>query len=288
MERPAGEAAPRPTTPARVRRARIGPEATMRGWASGLEPMTTETRWSRTWSHLGILISITALVIYVTWRVVFTLPPVGWNLVAAWLLIAFEAFPVIGLIIRAVTLWNLDTPGARSGDDGLPRASSRRVHPDVQRTGRGDRADHRRRLRPGAGAPDLGAGRRRPALGGRALQRATAPATCAGPSTHHAKAGNMNHALELMAREKAEGGRGHRRDRRAGLRPRAAAPLPDGHAGLVRRPRDRPGPGAADLLQRRRLRRRRRHRASRACSSTCCCRPATTTAPVRSGAGPPR
>ena len=93
MERPAGEAAPRPTTPARVRRARIGPEATMRGWASGLEPMTTETRWSRTWSHLGILISITALVIYLTWRIVFTLPPGGWNLVAAWLLIAFEAVP---------------------------------------------------------------------------------------------------------------------------------------------------------------------------------------------------
>ena len=75
----------------------------MRGWASGLEPMTTETRWSRTWSHLGILISITALLIYVTWRILFTLPPVGWNLVAAWLLIAFEAFPVIGLIIRAFT-----------------------------------------------------------------------------------------------------------------------------------------------------------------------------------------
>ena len=111
MERPAGEAAPRPTTPARVRRARIGPEATMRGWASGLEPMTTETRWSRTWSHLGILISITALVIYVTWRVAFTIPTSGSSGPALRLgpRPAFEALPLFALLMRTVTLWSIDS-----------------------------------------------------------------------------------------------------------------------------------------------------------------------------------
>ena len=78
MERPAGEAAARTggITPSRLRRARLVPEATRRG-SSGLEPMTTETRGSKTWSHLGILISISALVVYVTWRIVFALPPTG-------------------------------------------------------------------------------------------------------------------------------------------------------------------------------------------------------------------
>ncbi|HEU4546125.1 MAG TPA: glycosyltransferase, partial [Microlunatus sp.] len=200
MERSAGEARPVPTTPARVRRARLGPEATMRGWASGLEPMTTETRWSRTWSHLGILISITALLIYVTWRIVFTLPPVGWNLVAAWLLIAFEAFPVIGLIIRAVTLWNLDTrvpapvttvgPGHRAAVF-IPTYNEpvEVIAPTIAAACALEPAHHTWVLDDGD----------RPwvaelceAVGARYVRR---------PEHTHAKAGNMNHALELMARE---------------------------------------------------------------------------------------
>jgi cellulose synthase (UDP-forming) len=204
VERPTGEAAPRPTTPARVRRARIGAEATMRGWASGLEPMTTETRWSRTWSHIGILTSITALVIYVTWRIVFTLPPVGWNLVAAWLLIAFEAFPVIGLIIRAVTLWNLDTrvpapvttvsPGQRAAVF-IPTYNEpvEVIAPTIAAACE---------LEPAHQTWVLDDGDRHwvaelcEELGARYVRR---------PEHTHAKAGNMNHALELMAREIDEG-----------------------------------------------------------------------------------
>ena len=176
----------------------------MRGWASGLEPMTTETRWSRTWSHLGILTSITALVIYVTWRIVFTLPPVGWNLLAAWLLIAFEAFPVIGLIIRAVTLWNLDTrvpapvttvsPGHRAAvfiptynepvEVIAPTIAAACALEPAHQTWVLDDGD-----RPWVAelCEELGA---------RYVRR---------PEHTHAKAGNMNHALELMAREIDEG-----------------------------------------------------------------------------------
>lgn len=39
------------------------------------------------------------------------MPLGGWNLVAAWLLVAFEVLPLIGLVIRARNLWNLDCSG---------------------------------------------------------------------------------------------------------------------------------------------------------------------------------
>src|SRR5690242_17487652 len=100
--------AERSTRLARVRRARMAPDASLRGWAIDLDPLTVESSWSKTWARIGVLTSIVALLVYVTWRILFTLPPSGWNLVAAWLLIAFELFPVFGLIIRAVTLWNID------------------------------------------------------------------------------------------------------------------------------------------------------------------------------------
>ena len=63
-----------------------------------------------------------------------------------------------------------------------------------------------------------------------------------------------------MAAEEAAGSGRDRHHRRARLRPRAAADLPDRHPWLVRRPAARTGPGTAGLLQRRRLRRRRRDR----------------------------
>ena len=176
----------------------------MRGWASGLEPMTTETSWSRTWSHLGILTSITALAVYVTWRIGFTLPPTGWNLVVAWLLIAFEAFPLIGLVVRAVTLWDLDTkapapvttvsPGHRCAvfiptynepvEVIAPTIAAACALEPAHQTWVLDDGD-----RPWVAelCEELGA---------RYVRR---------PEHTHAKAGNMNHALELMAREIDEG-----------------------------------------------------------------------------------
>ena len=76
----------------------------------------------------------------------------------------------------------------------------------------------------------------------------------------HAKAGNMNHALELMAAEIDEGGRGV--DVIAVL-DCDHVPLPTfltATLGWFDGPGDRARPGPADLLQLRRLRRRRRHR----------------------------
>ena len=62
-----------------------------------IEYLGIETSRSRRMAHMGALASITALLLYVTWRIVFTMPAGGWNLVAAWVLVAFEIFPVFGL-----------------------------------------------------------------------------------------------------------------------------------------------------------------------------------------------
>ena len=64
-------------------------------------------------AHLGGVSAATALLLYVTWRIGFTLPDDGWDRTAAWLLVTFEAVPLIGLVIRVITLWNIDcsSPG---------------------------------------------------------------------------------------------------------------------------------------------------------------------------------
>lgn len=196
--------AARSTAAARVRRARLAPDSTLRGWAVDMDPLTVESTWSRTWARIGVLASVTALLAYVTWRIVFTLPLTGWNLVAAWLLIAFEAFPVIGLIIRAVTLWNIDTrapqpettvrPGRRTAvfiptynepvEVIAPTIAAAVALEPAHQTWVLDDGD-----RPWVAELCQ-------AYGARYVTRL---------EHTHAKAGNMNHALDLMAREAEEG-----------------------------------------------------------------------------------
>ena len=60
-------------------------------------------------AHIGGLASIAALLAYLTWRVTSTLPAGGWNRSVAWLLVAFEALPIVGLVLKAVTVWNIDS-----------------------------------------------------------------------------------------------------------------------------------------------------------------------------------
>ncbi len=58
---------------------------------------------------MGGLASVLALLIYLTWRVTATLPSAGWNRNVAWTLVVFEALPLIGLVAKAVTLWDIDS-----------------------------------------------------------------------------------------------------------------------------------------------------------------------------------
>jgi cellulose synthase (UDP-forming) len=191
-------------TPVRVRRARLGAGSVLRGWAVDLDPLTTESAWSKLWARTGVIASIVALVVYVTWRIVFTLPPSGWNLVAAWLLVAFEAFPVIGLIIRAVTLWNIDcrAPEPVTGVSEGARVAVliptynepvEVIAPTIAAACALEPA-HQTWVLDDGDRPWVAELCRE--LGARYVRR----------DEHiHAKAGNMNHALELMAREESDG-----------------------------------------------------------------------------------
>ena len=193
---------------ARATEVRLENGASLAGWAYLLGEPRPEPRRSRRLAHLGGLVSILALLLYLTWRVAFTMPDGGWNLVAAWTLVVFEAVPLIGLadpdrhavehrLARARTPVTEPRPGLRVGG----------LDPDVQRAGRGDRADHRRRLRPRSrrtrrGCSTTATGPGSPSsceqYGARYVRR---------PTHEHAKAGNMNHALDLMAEEEAAGRR---------------------------------------------------------------------------------
>jgi cellulose synthase (UDP-forming) len=83
------------------------------GWADLLGSPRAEAPRSRDLAHLGGFAAMTALIGYLTWRIAYTLPPSGANVVAAWVLIGFEAIPLIGMAFRIVTLWNIDSIAPR-------------------------------------------------------------------------------------------------------------------------------------------------------------------------------
>jgi cellulose synthase (UDP-forming) len=67
-----------------------------------------ETAHSRRLAHVGGVAAVVALAMYLTWRVTFTLPVGGWNRWVALCLVTFEAVPLLGLVSKAITLWNID------------------------------------------------------------------------------------------------------------------------------------------------------------------------------------
>src|SRR5262245_44087344 len=98
---------------ARASEVRLENGATLAGWAYLLGRPRPEPRRSRQLAHLGGMVSILALLLYLTWRVGFTMPSSGWDRAAAWTLVVFEAVPLVGLLIRIVTLWNIDARAPR-------------------------------------------------------------------------------------------------------------------------------------------------------------------------------
>jgi cellulose synthase (UDP-forming) len=178
--------------------------ATVAGWAYLLGPPRPEPARSRQLAHLGGLVSILALLIYLTWRVVFTLPPSGWDLVAAWTLIVFEAVPLVGLLIRIVTLWNIDSRAPRQVTRVEPGLRTAVLIPtynepiEVIAPTIAAACD----LEPAHETWVLDDGDRPwvaelcEQYGARYVNR---------PVHEHAKAGNMNHALAIMAEEQAQG-----------------------------------------------------------------------------------
>ena len=202
--RPATGGMSRSSFRADVARVATAPDTRLAGWTPGLRLLGTETSRSRTWARIGVLASITAIVVYGTWRIMFTLPSGGWNLFAAWLLVAFEVLPVSGLVIRACNLWRLDCSGPEpvtTVETGLRAAvfiptynePVEVIAPTIAAAVALEPAHQTWVLDDGD----------RPwvrelceTYGARYVRR----------DEHvHAKAGNMNHALELMAAEVAAG-----------------------------------------------------------------------------------
>jgi len=177
------------------------------GWAARLGPPGPEAPRSRRLAHVGGIAAIAALVMYLTWRVLFTMPSGEWNLAIAWILVTFEALPLAGLILKAWSVWNIDShPPApvTEAPDGMrvavliptynepievltPTVAAACELAPAHETWVLDDGD-----RPWVEEMCI-------AYGARYVRRAV---------HDHAKAGNMNHALSLMAAEKAAGGPG--------------------------------------------------------------------------------
>jgi cellulose synthase (UDP-forming) len=192
------------TARVRARRAQLTADAKIAGWAHLMGSPRAESVRSRRLAHLGGISAASALILYVSWRIVFTLPTGGWNLAAACLLVTFEAIPLVGLFIRIVTLWNIDCRGPEPVLQTRPGNRVAVMIPTYNEPAE-------------VIAPTIAAAC--------ALQpehqtwvlddgdREWVAEMCAGYGARyvrrdrhdHAKAGNMNHAMDLMARETAAG-----------------------------------------------------------------------------------
>lgn len=201
-------AAPRATAgrhvAARATGARVEPGARLAGWAYLLGRPTEEPSRSRRLAQLGGVVSITALVVYLTWRIGFTMPASGFDRTAAWALVVFEAVPLAGLLVRLVTLWNIDSRAPRQVTEQQPGLRAVVMIPTYN--------EPVEVIAPTiAAAVDLEPAHEtwvlddgdRPwvaelcaTYGARYLRR---------DGNEHAKAGNMNNALRVMAEEEAAG-----------------------------------------------------------------------------------
>jgi len=158
-------------------------------------------------AHLGGVVAVAVLILYLLWRVMFTMPAGGSNLMMAWILVGFEALPLGGLVLKVVSLWNINSrpplpvteaPGGMRVAVLIPTYNEpvEVLAPTIAAACALEPAHETWVLDDGdrAWVAEMCA-----AFGARYVRR----------DVHdHAKAGNMNHALGLMAAEEDEGGGG--------------------------------------------------------------------------------
>ncbi len=157
-------------------------------------------------ARLGGVTAIAALLAYLTWRVAFTLPP-GPGHVVAWCLVAFEALPLAGLVLKTVTLWTIDghPPPPQSGQASTPRVvvliptynEPREVLAPTVAAACDLEPAHDTWVLDDGGRPWVA--EMCAAYGARYVRRA---------SRDDAKAGNINHALALLDEEERSGAGG--------------------------------------------------------------------------------
>ncbi len=173
------------------------------GWVDQLRPPGPEPLRQRLGARVGALLALTALLAYLTWRVTSTMPAdPAWQ---AWALLGFETLPLPGLLVRLVTLWDIDSRAPRTVTE-LPAGTrvavmvptynepAEVIAPTIAAACALEPAHETWVLDDGDRdwVAELCA-----TYGARYVRR---------EHHDHAKAGNLNHALELIARECAESG----------------------------------------------------------------------------------
>lgn len=190
-------------------RAGVGPagrgsDGRIAAWAAQLAAPAAESSRSRLTARVGGVAAITALVGYLSWRIAYTLPAGGWNLAVASTLVGFEALPLMGLVLKLITLWSIDcaAPGPVAAAPGGMRVAVliptynepvEVLAPTVAAACALEPA-HRTWVLDDGDRPWVA--EMCQAFGARYVSR---------PVREHAKAGNLNHALALMAAEEAAG-----------------------------------------------------------------------------------
>lgn len=174
------------------------------GWADLLGAPSAETSRSRLIAHVGGLAAVTAVIGYLTWRLAFTIPSSGPNAIAAFVLVGFEALPLIGMSFRLVTLWNIDSVAPAPVTEAPPGLRVAVLIPTYDEPAEviAPTIAAACALEPAHETWVLDDGDRPwvadicAAYGARYVCR---------PVHDHAKAGNLNHALALMDAEAAAG-----------------------------------------------------------------------------------
>lgn len=183
----------------------VEPGSSLAGWAFLLGSPRPESARRRWLARVGAIVAIGALAGYLWWRIGFTMPPGGWDRAAAWVLVSFEALPLLGLTIRAVTLWNIDCRAPEPVTELPPGMKVAVLIPTYNEPVEviAPTIAAACALAPAHETWVLDDGDRDwveemcRAYGARYVSR---------PVHDHAKAGNLNHTLDLMAREAADGG----------------------------------------------------------------------------------
>lgn len=85
-------------------------------WSDNLDGPQPERVSSRRQARVGGFVALFALVAYLYWRCTATMPSSGTNFDAALALIVFEALPVVGIVLKLATLWDIDSAGPPKPD----------------------------------------------------------------------------------------------------------------------------------------------------------------------------
>lgn len=173
-------------------------------WSRAVLTPATETAHRRTMARVGGSVATCSLICYLLWRVLATVPASGPFRWAAFLLVAFEALPLFGSVTKLVTWWSIDAPAAPAVETAPGGMRVAVLIPTYNEPAEvvGPTIAAARELEPAHETWVLDDGDR---AWLRDLCRTLDVRYVTRTEHAHAKAGNLNHALGLMAREEAAG-----------------------------------------------------------------------------------